>query len=185
MLIPTRPTPRVLQDETTFGKAASARFFWPIVRGIVLIAALWSYIPFCSILLNGLREGQSATPVAVFIIASWGLIALTPSPEALPRVEGDPGVIASRRRVLWPLLAYCIVTGIGDSWICAFLWLSRQYVLFSAPVVAAMALIVALCAALGFVVAHLTGVSWRTALLVSALAPCGLCSIVLRLRLLG
>ena len=54
--------------------------------------------------------------------------------------------------------------------ILAFLWFYRRYALFSGPVVGTTVLIVALYATIGFLIARLIGGTWRTALLVFALA---------------
>jgi hypothetical protein len=114
------------------------------------------------------------------------IIAIARKPERVPPVEGEePWKRKCWKLVDWSLLTYCLIIGFGDNWVCAFLWFSRRYAFFSAPVLGATVLVLSLYAVLGFVVAWLTEGNWRTALLFFALAPFGVATIVLRLRLLG
>jgi hypothetical protein len=106
-------------------------------------------------------------------------------PETLPAIEAEGTEKAKQHRLPdWSLLAYGVIFGVGCNWTCAFLWFSRRYAFFSGPVVGATILIMALYAAIALLVARLTGRNWQIALLVFALAPGALGSIVLRLRLL-
>jgi hypothetical protein len=167
--------------EGTVKKANDARLFWPILRGIVLIVAMWAFI----LSLRGfLYGGNWELAVLVFVPASLALIAITPGRETLPEIEGDKTAWASWQRLPWPIFTYCVITGMGYTWVCAFLWFSRRYAVFSGPVVGAMILILALYAVIGVVVAWLTGGNWRTALLTFGIALCVPSIIVLRLHLL-
>ena len=179
-------TPRATEDQGIVRKAKHARFFWPILRGIALIVALWAFIAFFSVLLYGIKRdaGNWGTAALVFVLASYALVWMNPKPETLTVVEGEGPEKARQHRLPdWSLLAYCFITGLGCNWACVFLWFSRRYVLFSGPVVGATSLIMALYAAIALLVARLTGGNWRTALLVFAFAPLSLAGLVLRLRL--
>jgi drug/metabolite transporter (DMT)-like permease len=115
--------------------------------------------------------------LGVFILATYALVAMTPKPEAPPataRQLGFPG---------WSLVSYCVIIGLGFNWACVFLWFSRQYAFFSAPVIGATGLIMAFCAAIAFLVARLTRGNWLTALLVFVSASVFPAAIVLRLGL--
>jgi hypothetical protein len=68
--------------------------------------------------------------------------------------------------------------------VCVFLAFSRRYALFSLPVVGTTALIMALYAAIGLLVAYLAGGNWRKALAFFAIAPGILGGTLLRLHLL-
>lgn len=142
---------------------------------------MWAFIPFLRSILYG---GKWEIAVLVFVLASLVLIAITPRRETLPEIEGDKAAWASPQRLPWPIVTYCVITGMGYTWACAFLWFSRRYAVFSGPVVGAMVLILALYAVVGVVVAWLTGGNWRTALLTFGIALCVPSIIVLRLRLL-
>ena len=172
----------ILEHQGTL-KAKNASLCGTVLRGIVLIVALYADVALTKSLLY--RE-QWEVPLLVFAIASWVLIAIASKPETLPAIEGEGAVKGKRWRLPdWSLLSYCLITGLGDNWVCAFLWFSRRYAFFSAPVVGATALVLSLYAILGLVIAWLTEGNWRTALLFFALAPCGVAATVLRLRLLG
>jgi len=169
----------VIEDQGTVTKPKSARFRWPILRGIALMVALSAFIADLPFMFYG-----AGIPIAlpVFMLATLALIAMTP-PGALPESEGAGPEMVRQHRLPWPLLIYCVTTGVGYNWVCAFLWFSRRYAVFSKPVVGAMGLILAFYAAVGVVTAWLTGGNWRTALLVFAVASCALGAIVLRLHL--
>lgn len=154
-----------------------------VLRGIVLVVALYAYVASTESLLF---RGKWEVPTLFFVVASWALIALARKPETLPAIEGE-GVSTRKRWRLpdWSLLSYCLLVGVGNNWVCAFLWFSRRYAFFSAPVVGATVVVLSMYAVLGLVVAWLTEGTWRTALLFFALAPFGGAAIVLRLRLLG
>jgi hypothetical protein len=164
-------------------KAKHARLRGNVLRGIVLIVALYAYVGITQSLLY---RGKWDEHALVFAIASWALIAIARKPETLPAIKGEePWKQKWWRLSDWSRLSYCLIMGLGDSWVCAFLWFSRRYAFFSAPVVGATALLLSLYAVLGLFVAWLTGGNLRTSLLFFALAPCGVAAIVLRLRLLG
>jgi hypothetical protein len=169
----------VIKDQST-SRDSYARFFWPILRALALIVALWAFVVDLPVLLY---SGKWGTTWLVFAIASFALIAMTPKPETFPAIEGE-GAGKARRRLPWTLLIYCGITGLGYNWACAFLWFSHRYALFSGPVIGALTLILVLYVIIGLVVGRLTGGTWRTALLVLALAPCAIGGIVLRLGLL-
>jgi hypothetical protein len=164
-------------------KARYARLCGPVLRGVVLIVALCAYVAVTESLLY---RGNWEVPVVVFATASWVLIAIARKPERVAPVEGEePWKREWWKQLDWSLLSYWLIIGFGDNWVCAFLWFSRRYAFFSAPVLGATGLVLSLYAVLGFVVAWLTEGNWRTALLFFALAPLGVAAIVLRLRLLG
>jgi hypothetical protein len=51
-MISNRETSQQIEDQGTVRKAKYARFFWPILRGIALIVALWAFIAFLPVLLS-------------------------------------------------------------------------------------------------------------------------------------
>src|SRR5256885_2759054 len=168
MMIPKRETPEA------------------ILHAAALIVAACSFIPFLAGFLYpgrrllGLEEWGAAT--VVFVLASFALL-WTIKTEKPPTIEGK-GTAKQPLFPPWPLVIYCVFTGLGFTWACAFLWFARRYAFFSLPVMALTGLIVAVCAAIGLLVARLTGGNWRRALLLSMFALGGLAMIVLRLRLL-
>jgi hypothetical protein len=174
-------TPQAVGDQGAVKKAKYARFFWPILRGIVLILALCAFIPTLSVFLY---DRFAPIGFSVFFLASFALIAMTPRPETLRAIEGAATEKARQHRLPWSLFAYCVITGLGFNWACVFLWFSRRYAFFSAPVVGMTGLILAFYAAIALLVARLTGGNWRKALLVSAVAQGVLAMIVLRWGLL-
>jgi hypothetical protein len=177
-----------IEDLGTVKKVHVGRLFWPILRGIALIVALWAFIAFFPVLLVrhvNAQEGKWGTAVVVFVLASFALIWMAFKPETLPAIEGEGTEQARQHRLPdWSLSAYGVIIGLGCNWACAFLWFSRRYAFFSGPVVGATGLIMALYAAIALLVARLTGGNWRTALLVFALAPVNLAGLILRWGLL-
>jgi hypothetical protein len=175
MMIPKRETPQAIEERGTV-KAKYARFFWPGLRWMVLIVAFCAFPPVLAGLLFGENLG-TILALGVFALSTFALIAMTPTPETSPttaRQLGLPG---------WSLVSYCVVTGLGYTWACMFLYFSRQYPFFSAPVIAVTVLTMTLYAAIALLVAWLTGGNWRTtlaALLIALAVP----AIVIRLGLL-
>jgi hypothetical protein len=174
----------IIEDQGTVRKAKYARFFWPILRGIVVIVGTWSFIAFLSVDLYGGELGF--TDFAVFAIAMLALRVMPFEPATpLPAIEGERTAKARQYRLPeWSLLVYGTIFSLGCNWECVFLWFSRRYDPLSAPVVGATALIMALYAVIAIVVACLTTKNWRTVVVVFALAPGALAGIVLRLHLL-
>jgi hypothetical protein len=155
--------------------AEPSRFSWPPL--MVLVVGLCAFVPMLAGLLYGENWGTGLA-LGVFVLATYALIAMTPKPQLPPataRQLGFPG---------WTLVSYCVIIGLGFNWACVFLWFSRRYAFFSAPVIGPTALIMAFCAAIAFLVARLTGGNWLTALLVFVSASVFPAAIVLRLRLL-
>jgi hypothetical protein len=178
---PKRATAQAVAGQGAVKKANYARFFWPILRGMTLIVALWAFVAFLRVFLYG---GEWETAVAVYIVTSLALIAITAKQETLPACGGDRSLRRSLLRLPWPITAYCGITGIGYTWVCVFLWYSRRYPFLSCPVVSAMGLILVLYAVIALVVAWLTGGNWRTGLMTFGIALCAPSIIVLRLHLL-
>jgi uncharacterized membrane protein YjjP (DUF1212 family) len=160
----------IIEGQDTVKKAK--RLFWPIFCGITLVVAMVAFIPS----LRHFLYGGNWEAFLVFVLASFALIKITPRRETLSKTEGDQATLA--------IVTYFVLTGMGYTWVCVFLWFSRRYTVFSGPVVGAMVLILALYAAIGFVVALLTGGNWRTALLTFGIALSAPSIIVLRLHLL-
>jgi len=159
-------------------KAKYTRFSGPVLRGIVLIVALYASI---SLLRGLLFGGKWEAAALVFIFASLTLQAMIPKPETLPPVEGESSLKAGMRRLPdWSVVAYCVVTGLSSTWACVFLWFSRRYVFFSGPVLGVTGSILAVYSAIGFLVARLIGGNWRTVLMVFILESWGLSCIVLK-----
>jgi hypothetical protein len=173
--------PEAMEDQSsveTMRKTNYARLFWPTLRGIALIVAMWAFIPFLRVLLYG---GEPGIAVPVFAIASFALMAMTLPQERPTAMAGDRAVTAFWHALPWSVVAYGIITGTGFNWVCAFLWFSRRYPVFSGPVVGAMGLLFLFYAAIGLAVGWLTGGNWRKALVISALAPLVLGGIAQRL----
>jgi hypothetical protein len=181
-MIPTRETLQAVDDQGTVKNAKYTRFFWPILRGLVVIVAAWGFIAFLSVDVYGGKLGFTA--FTVFTLATLALRVMPFEPATSPAIEDERKMKAKHRLPEWSLLAYFVIFGLGCNWECVFLWFSRRYDLFSAPVVGATVLIMALYAAVAILVACLTTKNWRTALVVFAFAPGVLAAIVLRLRLL-
>jgi hypothetical protein len=174
MAMPKQETPTAVEKRGIV-KAEHARFSWPIL--MVLAVGLCAFVPMLAGFLYGDNWGTGLA-LGVFILATYALVAMTPKPEAPPataRQLGFPG---------WSLVSYCVIIGLGFNWACVFLWFSRQYAFFSAPVIGATGLIMAFCAAIAFLIARLTGGNWRTSLLVFVCASVFPAAIVLRLGLL-
>lgn len=147
-------------------KAKYARFSGPVFRGMILIVMLYAFIALLAGLLYG---GKWGTAAVVFVVSSLVLRAKIPKPPERSAIAGE-GTVPD-----WYIAAYCIVIGLGFDWACAVLWFSRRFALFSAPVLGVTGLIVALYAAIGLLVARLTGGELRLALVVFALASWILC----------
>jgi len=188
MMIPTRETSQAIEERGKV-KARYARFFVPVLFWIAMIAALCALPTAVTSLANEGRWdpglGWCVYGLASFTVA-WMIRTL------LPKKKGD-----WRERQYgwqeWSLFSYFFITGLGFNWACAFLWFSRRYALFSAPVIGVTGLIMAFYAAIALFVgwfeslfnnADSTGLNWRAALLVFVFAPVVLATIVLRLRLL-
>lgn len=181
-MIPKRETPQAIEERGTV-KAKYARFFWPVLRGMVLIVASCAYVSSLPGLLYGAYAGKWAVAMGVFVLASFALGAMLPNRETLPAIEGG-GRARQLRLADWPLVSYLFIIGLSLNWVCAFLWFSRRYAVFSTPVIAVTGLTMAFYAAIALLVARLTGGNWRAALLIFLSAPTVLASIVLRLGLL-
>jgi hypothetical protein len=178
MMIPKRETSLAIDKRSTV-KAKYARFFLPILRGMILIVASWAFIEFLSEYLYG---AGWLIGLPVFILATFALIVMAPRPETPPAIEdGATEKVRQLRLPDWSLLAYCFIIGLGFDWVCVFLWFSRRYAFFSAPVVGVTGLILALYVAIGLLLSRLT--NWRIAL-IFAIATCALGAIVFRLGLL-
>jgi hypothetical protein len=182
-MISQRQTPQVVEDQVT-GRTKYDRFFWPILRGIVVIVATWGFVSFLSVNLYGGKLGYPA--LVVFAIAGLALRVMPIEPaNPLSATEGAGTVKAKQYRLPdWSFLAYFAIFSLGCNWECVFLWFSRRYDPLSAPVVGATVLIMAFYAAVAIVVASLTTKNWRTAVVLLVFAPGGLAGMVLRLRLL-
>jgi len=178
VMISKRDVPHGTKDKTIV-RGSYVRFFWPVLRSIALIVALWAFVTDLPALLYWGKWGPTWP---AFAIASFALIAMTPRPETLPAIEGEGEDV--RRCVPWLLLIYCAITGLGYTWGCVFLWFSRKYTFLSGPVIGTLTFVLVSYGVVGLVVGRLTGGNWRTALLVLALAPCAISGIVLRLGLL-
>lgn len=161
------------------------RFIWALLRGAVLIVALCAFVPFLSGLLFGVGGGEWGAAAILFAVASGTLIVTTPKGEITCAIEADETIKRGKYRSPdWSLITYCVITGLGYSWTCAFLLFSRRYAFFSPPIIAATTLVLTLYVGVGFAVSFLTGANWRTALVICALAPGILGSMVLRLGLI-
>lgn len=169
---------QTVEKQSPVKRAKYSRFVWPILRAIALTVAMWAFIPYISVLLYG---GESRTAVLAFAVASFALIAMTPKQETPHALEADKAMTGMWRRLPWSFIVYCAITGIGYNWVCAYLWFSRRYAVFSGPVVGVMGVILALYGGVGIVVARLTRRKWRVALLIFALVQCALGGIAQRL----
>jgi hypothetical protein len=168
-MIPKRE--RAVEDQDT-AKAKYARFAGPILGVMVLIVALYSYgIVFLATVVSG---GKWGAAVLVFALASYAL-RMIPRRGTLQATE-DQGTVKARQRWLpdWCLAGFLIISSLAFNWACAFLWFSRQYALFSGPVLGVTGLIVALYAAIAFLATRRFGGTWLTAVAVFALASCAL-----------
>jgi len=182
-MIPKRETPQAVKESGTV-KAKHARFFWPVLRGMVLFVALCAFVPMLAgFLYGGTWEAATVVATGVFFLANFTLAVMIPKPEALPATEGE-GTARPLRLLDWSLVTYGAIIGLGFNWVCAFLWFSRRYAFFSTPVIAVTGLTMALYAAIAFLIARLTGGNWRTALPIFLFAAGVPAAIVLRLGLL-
>lgn len=78
----------------------------------------------------------------------------------------------------WCLVTFCIVYSLAYNWLSAFLWFSRRYALFSAPVLGEMGSMAALSAVIALVAAYLAGGNWRTAIGFFVLASYARCRLI-------
>jgi hypothetical protein len=173
MMILKPETQQEVEERGTVG-ANYARFFWPALRGTVLIAGLCAFIPFLAGMLYGEKLG-TVLALGVFLLASFALGLMTQPFPARPSQLGFSG---------WSVIGYFSIIGLGFNWACAFLWFSRRYTFFSIPVMTLTASIVAVCAAIALFVFQLTGANWRKALAVFLFAEIVPAAVVLRLGLL-
>jgi len=164
-------------------KVKYARFFWPVLRWMVLIAALCAFIPTLAGLLDEKGRWEPGWGWGGFVLASFTLVAMNLKPDTLPAIKGE-GTASQLRSPNWSLVSYLVIVGLGFNWVCAFLWFSRRYAFFSTPVIAMTGLIMALYAAIALLVARFTGGNWRTPLIVFGIVSSALAGIVLRLGLL-
>lgn len=161
-------------------KAPSRPFISAILRAMVLVVALCSFVPVLADFVNGRAWGIS---LPIFFLASVGVIGIMLWPGTASSIERQR-TVKQFRLFDWWLLSYFITISLGLNWACSFLWLSRRDAFFSGPVIAVTALITASYAGIALLVALLTGRNWRTGLLVFAFAPGVLAIIVLRLGVL-
>ena len=187
MMIPKREIPPVIEERGAV-KAKYARFIGPVLLGLVMIVALCTLIPFFANYVHGGRW-EPGWGWGVYVLASFTVAWMIP--VVLPERKGD----WRARQYRWPewlLFSYFFLNGVGLNWACAFLWFSRRYAFFSTPVIAVTSLIMVFYAAIALLVAWfdslfnnagVTGVNWRTALLVFAFVPVVVANIVFRLGL--
>ncbi len=178
--------PHTVEDEGTVKKAKHARFFWPILLGMVSIVGSAASFVVVFELVHGKAWGIGfGIGLPVFMLATCAVIAMTPPPRTLPAIEVEA---TSKARQLslqaWLLLAYGVIIGLSYNWACVFLWFSQRYAFFSAPVAGVTGLIFALYATIGLLIARLTEGNWREALAVFMIVSVVPALIVLRLGLL-
>jgi hypothetical protein len=174
-MTPNREAPQAIEDRG-IAKAKYARFFWPVLHGMVFIAALCAFIPFLAGMLYGEKLGTGTVlALGVFLLASFALGLMAQPFPARPSQLGFSG---------WSVVGYFSIIGLGFNWACAFLWFSRRYTFFSIPVMTLTASIVAVCAVIALLVFRLTGANWRKALAVFLFAEIVPAVVVLRLGLL-
>jgi hypothetical protein len=180
-MIPSRESSHAIEERGT-GKRTCPRFFWPVLRGMVLIVGLCAFISCVEGALFG--EEYSTRWLAssiVLIVATFTLLAMAPEPGTLPGIEGEG--TARKRTLEWSLVSYFAAINLALNWICAFLWFSRRYPFFSTPVVSVTGLVMLFYAAIALFVGRLTGGNWRTALLVFVFVPFFLGIVVFRFGL--
>lgn len=159
-----------------------AIFSEPVLLGIVLLASLCASVQSIASLVAGVYGVREEVATVIFFLANFTLAAIIPKPEmSAIDAEGRPRKL---RLVDWVILSYFFTIGLGFTWACAFLWLSRRHAFFTTSVIAATGLIMASYVAIALLVAWFTGRNWRMALLVIALAPFVVASTVLRLNLI-
>jgi len=178
--------PHTVEDEGTVKKAKHARFFWPILLGMVSIVGAAAFFVVVFELVHGKAWGIGfGIGLPVVMLATCAVIAMTPPPRTLPAIEVEA---TSKARQLslqaWLLLAYGVIIGLSYNWACVFLWFSQRYAFFSAPVAGVTGLIFALYATIGLLIARLTEGNWREALAVFMIVSVVPALIVLRLGLL-
>lgn len=178
--------PHTVEDEGTVKKAKHARFFWPILLGMVSIVGSAASFVVVFELVHGKAWGIGfGIGLPVFMLATCAVIAMTPPPRTLPAIEVE--ATSKARQVslqAWLLLAYGVIIGLSYNWACVFLWFSQRYDFFSAPVAGVTGLIFALYATIGLLIARLTEGNWREALAVFMIVSVVPALIVLRLGLL-
>jgi hypothetical protein len=174
--------PQTVEDEDKVKKAKHARFFWPILLGIVsIVGSLASFVVVFE-LVHGKAWGMGfGIGLPVFMLATYALIAITPPPKMSPAIEAKARQLSLQA---WLLLAYGVFIGLGYNWACVFLWFSQRYAFFSAPVAGVTGLILALYATIGLLVARMTDGNWRKALTIFMVVSVVPALIVLRLGLL-
>src|SRR5579859_3626685 len=101
-----------------------AQFFQPILRGMFLIIALCSFIPFLGGLLFGVYGGWWGAAATVFILASGALMAMITKRKTTPLKAEDEAMATQLLLPDWFLIVYCATIGLGLNWGCAFLWFS-------------------------------------------------------------
>jgi hypothetical protein len=172
--------PALIQDQVA-GKAKYSVSFWLLLRGTILIVALWANT---SLLRGFLFGGEWEAAALIFIVSSLALKAMIPPAETPDASKGE-STLRARMRLLpdWSVVVYCVVTGLTSTWSCAFLWFSRRYALFSAPLVGVSGALLGFYGVIGLVVAWLIRGNWRTVLWVFLLESWGISLIALRLHL--
>src|SRR5260370_10345339 len=113
--------PAIIEDQGTVKKAKYARFFWTIVRGIVVMVAAWGLTAFLSVYLYGGELGFTA--FVVFAIAMLALRVMPFEPATpLHAIEGERTAKATQCRLPeWSLLAFGVIFGLGCNWEYVFL----------------------------------------------------------------
>jgi hypothetical protein len=173
--------PAIVEHQNTV-KAKYAGLSRTVIRGIILVVALSAYV---ASIASFLYRRTWEMHMLAFAVANLVLIALVPETETLPAIEGEGAATRKRLRLRdWSLLSYCLIVGMGENWVCAFLWFSRRCTFFSAPVVGVTAAVMASYGVIALLVALLTGGKWRNGLLLLVVAPVLVACVVLRLHLL-
>jgi hypothetical protein len=166
----------VNDDQGPTQKAESARVSWSIRHAIFLIVDLCALI---ALFLAFLKQSME-TSTMVFLIATL----------AATRVIRFVEFMTTGDLIRWPWglsVTYGLILSLGSNWMCAFLWFSRRYALFSAPVIGATALIMASYGAVALFIVLLDLLiegNWRRSLLVFSVVPALVAIVILRLRLL-
>ena len=180
-MIQKRGKPQALGNREMANRERYARALWPTLRGITSILASGGFIAFLAGFLHGKDEGMG---LPVFVVGTFVLAAITPPPDALPALDDEGAGKLTQRRIPWSLFSHAVIIGIGFNWACVFLAFSRRYALLSLPVIGTTALIMALYAAIGLLVAYLAGGNWQKTFAFFAIAPILVGATLLRLRIL-